>query len=293
LLTSRFYSWRDRPYFEPRVLYFRYLKHDDWIEWKADTTIFGYFQKKDSLFYGPVLADMDSDGDQDILIQKDSVYAFYERLNTVDEQWRENRAWLTGIGTLIHYSGTISDLNLDGKPDIVFGEEDGTLSLYENMGTSAVPSWRKVPETFEGIDVGEKAYPAFADITGDRQLDLAVGSASGKVYFYRNESVLTGIEERGFPGALRFDLAGNFPNPFNSTTTLPYSLTGPSRVRLSVFDLSGRRIATLFEGFRQPGKYTVQWDGMDSDFREAPSGIYFCRIECGQGRMIRKMSLIR
>jgi hypothetical protein len=293
LLTSRYYSWEGRPNSRPRVFFFRYVRHDDWDGWEADTKTFGYFQKKDSSFYAPVLADMDSDGDLDILIQKDSVYTFYERLNTADERWRENRTWLSGIGGLTHYSATIADLNLDGKPDIVFGEEDGTLSLYQNIGSPAIPSWLWIPEAFEGIDVGEKAYPAFADITGDRQLDLALGSASGKVYFYRNESELTGVEEGGSQKAYSFDLSGNYPNPFNGATTFSYALAGPSRVRLSVCDLSGRSVAVLFDGFRPAGGTTVRWDGRDGGGHEAPSGIYLARIEYGGRAMVRKMVLAR
>jgi hypothetical protein len=83
----------------------------------------------------------------------------------------------------------------------------------------------------------------------------------------------SGVEEdRAMPGA--FLLAQNYPNPFNPVTTIRYYLAAAAPVRLTVYDLTGRRVATLADGMQQAGSYEVLFspEGL-------ASGIYFCRLE--------------
>jgi hypothetical protein len=76
-------------------------------------------------------------------------------------------------------------------------------------------------------------------------------------------------------GALpeRFMLGQNYPNPFNPSTTITYDVAGEGTVDLSVYDLLGRRVATLVSGYVQPGRYSVIWDA-----RSVSTGVYFARI---------------
>jgi trimeric autotransporter adhesin len=69
------------------------------------------------------------------------------------------------------------------------------------------------------------------------------------------------------------------PNPFRSTTSFAYRLTGAGHVRVTIHDLRGRQIAVLEDGARPAGTTFVTWDGSDEDGREAPAGIYFVRME--------------
>jgi hypothetical protein len=75
----------------------------------------------------------------------------------------------------------------------------------------------------------------------------------------------------------RFDSA---PNPFATATTVRFDLARASRVRLAVFDMSGRRVRRLFERpLAMPGAYAVVWDGRDDQRREVAAGVYCCRLE--------------
>jgi len=73
-------------------------------------------------------------------------------------------------------------------------------------------------------------------------------------------------------------LAPNVPNPFNPRTALRFELIAGATVELAVFDVSGRRIATLAAGHRAAGRHEAVWQGRDDDGRAVPSGVYLARL---------------
>ena len=83
-------------------------------------------------------------------------------------------------------------------------------------------------------------------------------------------------------------LVGNFPNPFNASTTISYSVTEPSQVDLSVWDLSGQPVRQLFDRDQGPGFHEMHFDAGD-----LPSGTYFIRLETPSGTKSHKMILMR
>jgi hypothetical protein len=92
------------------------------------------------------------------------------------------------------------------------------------------------------------------------------------------------------PGA---QLNQNFPNPFNPSTVISYSLKRDGRVRLDVFNLLGQHVRTVSDGWNSAGTNSVIWDGTDSRGQSVASGIYMYRLETTQGSITRKMALIR
>jgi hypothetical protein len=72
---------------------------------------------------------------------------------------------------------------------------------------------------------------------------------------------------------IEFKLFANFPNPFNPSTTINYSIATFSTVNISIYSMSGRLIQTLMNSSQQPGQYVVQWNA--SNF---PSGLYFVKL---------------
>jgi len=85
-----------------------------------------------------------------------------------------------------------------------------------------------------------------------------------------------------------FSLAQNYPNPFNPSTRIEFSIQKRASVRLSILDLLGRTVATLVEGVKDPGVYSVTFDG--SHFA---SGVYFYRLATSGGELTRTMSLLK
>src|SRR5690606_26265356 len=86
----------------------------------------------------------------------------------------------------------------------------------------------------------------------------------------------------------RITLAQNYPNPFNPTTVIAYELRQSERVRLDVFDVSGRHLATLVDAHQPAGTVRVSFDA-----RLLGSGFYLYRLEAGATIETRRMMLIR
>jgi flagellar hook assembly protein FlgD len=89
------------------------------------------------------------------------------------------------------------------------------------------------------------------------------------------------------PGA--FGLRPNFPNPFNPETSVVYTTDAGGDVSLAVYDVQGREVRRLADGYLEAGTYTVVWDGRDAKGVEVPSGSYFCRFRAGSRNAVIKM----
>ncbi len=86
----------------------------------------------------------------------------------------------------------------------------------------------------------------------------------------------------------RLTLLQNHPNPFNSFTTIHYSLPEPSDVHIEIFDLLGQRVDVLFDGYKPAGLHSLDWNA--DDF---PSGVYFTRLKSGDKSQNIKMVLLK
>jgi hypothetical protein len=82
--------------------------------------------------------------------------------------------------------------------------------------------------------------------------------------------------------------ARNFPNPFNPTTTIAYSVPTAGGVTVKVFDITGREVAVLVNGYQSAGTYAVAWNGAN-----AASGIYFYRVMLGSQSFTNRMVLMK
>ncbi len=85
-----------------------------------------------------------------------------------------------------------------------------------------------------------------------------------------------------------FSLSQNYPNPFNPATLINYSLARSGSVKLAVYDVLGREVATLVNEKQNAGEYNVRFDG-----RMLASGMYFYRIEAGSFTQVKKMLLLK
>ena len=121
----------------------------------------------------------------------------------------------------------------------------------------------------------------------------------GTSYWYRVEygagagrAILFEIGPVATP-AVPLALYPNHPNPFNPSTTIGYNLPEDGQVRLLIFDVAGRRIASLVNEFQKKGMHAAVWNGKGDDGRAAASGVYFSRLEAGKKTLSRKMILLR
>jgi hypothetical protein len=85
-----------------------------------------------------------------------------------------------------------------------------------------------------------------------------------------------------------FSLEQNFPNPFNPTTTVEFSIPQTSKVDLLVYDALGKEIVSLVRGTRPPGTYQILFDAS-----RLATGIYYCKLTAGSFVDIKRMVLIK
>jgi len=85
----------------------------------------------------------------------------------------------------------------------------------------------------------------------------------------------------------------NHPNPFGGATRIAFDLPEDTRVHLTLYDVSGRRVRTLVNGTLPAGYHEATWDGVMEDGRAAAAGVYFYRIRSGDFLETRRLILTR
>ena len=130
-----------------------------------------------------------------------------------------------------------------------------------------------------------------------RYIDSSV--ENGKRYHYTVEALTSGgaviasVEVSAETAPPVMKLYSNFPNPFNPSTTIAFSLPERERIRLEVFDINGKKIRTLVHGIVEEGYREIIWNGRDDSGSEVVSGLYFYRLKAGKKMISRKAVLLR
>lgn len=133
----------------------------------------------------------------------------------------------------------------------------------------------------KGIDHGQSLYPPYNIDIDSVQRPRGFGWDIGAY-----ESDFTASTNPNFSQSIHLQLYQNYPNPFNPTTKISWQSPVSGRQTLQVYDVLGRRIATLVDEYKQAGKYEVQFNG-----KNLPSGIYFYRLKADNYIEIKKMVL--
>jgi hypothetical protein len=129
-------------------------------------------------------------------------------------------------------------------------------------------------------------YPA----TNEEHVTITAASAEWFLAEIRRP-VVTAVDDR--PIAAFPALHQNYPNPFNPSTVVSFDLASRGRVRIGVYDILGRRVATIADRVFAAGRHRLAWDGRDDGGRPLASGVYFCRLDTGERRETKKMVLAR
>lgn len=140
------------------------------------------------------------------------------------------------------------------------------------------------PDSLWNIDCWMETFPDTFDLRPDNPVAIELSWENMLHYpvdIKRNESPVK-------PG-----VHSVFPNPFNPSTTVEYSVPRRCRVNISIYDVSGRRVAVLVDQFKSAGKYRAVWNGVDSEGHPAASGVYFVRLVSGGRSFSRKIVLLK
>lgn len=90
-----------------------------------------------------------------------------------------------------------------------------------------------------------------------------------------------------------FALYDNYPNPFNNSTIIQFSLPSDSEVTVAIYNTLGQKIYTLFSGFKSAGLHQINWSGIDEKSDKCPSGLYFYEMKADEFSQVKKLIIVR
>jgi hypothetical protein len=153
---------------------------------------------------------------------------------------------------------------------IVFLEDDGTgLEEYTYWVYLNTDSGTRLPDTGDTLTVIQ--YKAFLP---------------GDYFTFNTENVMSADQFQGDNHS--FKLYQNYPNPFNPVTNISYSIPSPGYVELKVYDILGRLVRTLVNGYKNTGQYKVEFNGSN-----LASGVYIYRLIAGNFSSSKKLLLLK
>ncbi|MGH7453351.1 MAG: FlgD immunoglobulin-like domain containing protein, partial [bacterium] len=157
----------------------------------------------------------------------------------------------------------------------------GVYSRADMVSAAIVASdllGQRVPEEWELW--GNGTWHNLSDAWLGQNANPGSGTDGWHMWIEATVSTSTAVNEpndRTLPKSV--ELAQNYPNPFNPETNIRYELPHNGNVTLAVFDLTGRRVATLASGMQAAGEHVIRWNGRDDSGNRAASGVYFYRLE--------------
>jgi glucuronoarabinoxylan endo-1,4-beta-xylanase len=149
--------------------------------------------------------------------------------------------------------------------------EAQTLSVQGQVTASRSPV-PNVSVTF--IDNADTTirYSTLTDATGFYQIDL-----------------ITSVESNTGNLPDKFELGQSYPNPFSSSTAIPYQLKRDAEVRVTIYDILGREVREFVVGSQIAGSHNVLWDGRNNTGQRVANGVYFYRLRAGGESRVGKM----
>jgi len=185
--------------------------------------------------------------------------------------------------TLLEFNGTLFYAGI--------GFLDGKIHFFSSNDNGL--NWTSF--TSDGITKANGAISKAALAVSSKYLyfyDYQLETTGDVAYLYRTDNLLTSVEsDNNLPNG--FSLSQNYPNPFNPSTTIKYSIPNDekretSNVKLIVYDILGKEVATLVNNQQKAGNYEVKFNASN-----LPSGIYFYQISAENFTKTMKLNLIK
>ena len=210
-------------------------------------------------------------GVQKLVSVNDSVFVFLD-VDTLHTATYGNMKTISalvpgGSGTLVWTVTSPDSVGAPAPP----GRFPDSLSAAASLKTSTAAAMKK----------GQYGVSSYS-----YNSTVVFGTSSGKVIVERQ--LVTGIESPPIQQPASFTLSQNYPNPFNPTTKIQYSVPRAVQVSLTVYNVLGEKVATLYSGMQKAGSYEVNFNA-----DRFASGVYFCRMEAGGFSKTLKMMLLK
>ena len=158
---------------------------------------------------------------------------------------------------------------------------------------------RQLLETTDGgetwVSIGRSLGPMpwFNEVAIDPHNPSLRYVATPHGVFVAGKESSTAIVETQLVLPKHFSLEQNAPNPFNSSTIIPYEIATAAAAELAIYNVAGQRVRTFVLGYQSPGEYRVVWDGRDDGGRKLSSGVYLYALKSGAEAAWRKAILVK
>jgi len=154
-----------------------------------------------------------------------------------------------------------------------------------------VQSWLDNPAgNFGWMIRGDESTPATAKRFDSKENTTSANRPKLTVY-YTPDVASVAVRREDIPQS--FALDQNYPNPFNPSTRIDFDVAQAGNIIVTVHNVLGQKVNTLFSGYLAPNSYTLEWDGKNSAREEMPTGFYFYVLQTETLTSSRKMLLIR
>ncbi len=216
-----------------------------------------------------------------------------------DKSGASQTLYVANSGELLHPvsyyemppAGPGFDARFEGNRLVESYTEKGTFDYKITIQSDAYPV--TIGYNFSSLAAGQKV--TFKTEKGQVLAQTDTKSTSGTLILkqagLKRIIVSLGAGVSGLPKV--FALSQNYPNPFNPTTTFMVDVPRLSQVSVIVYDLLGRKVATLLSGELEAGTHQVVWAGKDDLGKLASSGIYFVRMNADEFTSVRKIMLMK
>jgi hypothetical protein len=182
----------------------------------------------------------------------------------------------------------ISDISRDGKWILYTDTRGGRRQFVSGTRTG------ETVEVFPGMDI----QPYWAKFSPDATkicFCQKTGDNGGEWTMFIHDLDLTGsaagIAETSAPAV--FELKGSYPNPFNLSTTIVFSIPVEERVSLVIYNIMGQKVRDLVSERMAPGAHSVVWNGRDDFGRASASGTYLSKLTAGKHTATGRMMLVK
>jgi hypothetical protein len=167
-----------------------------------------------------------------------------------------------------------------------YGDEDlviSNITSSEPVFTVNITSAVVFPDSSQDVEV---TFTPTGALSFNGKIEITHNAAGSPDSVIVTGDGVTGVDEELQP--LTYKLDQNFPNPFNPSTKIKYSVPQPSNVTIKVFDILGREIETLVNEEKPIGTYELTWNAAN-----LPSGVYFYQLKAGNYKAVKKMILMK
>ncbi|MDP8220207.1 MAG: C25 family cysteine peptidase [Candidatus Stygibacter frigidus] len=186
----------------------------------------------------------------------------------------------------IYCQGELFSIYLSTAANDILGtpcvENSELMSAYNNLGNWQTAVASALPNCGKLLDIPLNA----CDIQKDLKFDVWTNGTRSSLIISKEELMAAFI-----PSVTR--LAGNYPNPFNPSTTIKYDLAEDAQTKLDIFNVKGQHVASLVNEYQAAGNYKVQWQGVSDKGAPVPSGIYFYKLTAEGFTDTRKMIMLK